>query len=252
MLNLLPPALEALGLPAIAAFSRIGGCFLVLPGLSSGRVPAMVRVLAVLGLTVAVVPSLPIEAARVPDVATLLRLVAGETLVGLFFGLAARLYMLALGFIGTTIATVIGYGNIPGIAVTDDEPSAAIGTLVTFGALVLLFQLDFHHQVLRALVASYAAVPPLTAIDTGAMLDDLVAVTAQSFTVALRLGSPFIAYALIANVAIGIVNKLAPQIPVYFVSLPFLIAGGLGLMLLVLPTMLSLFADGFFELAPFR
>ena len=45
--------------------------------------------------------------------------------------------------------------------------------------------------------------------------------------VVIRLGSPFIAYAILVNLAIGFVNKLTPQIPVYFISLPFVIAGGL-------------------------
>ena len=61
-----------LGLPAIAAFCRIGGCFLVLPGFSTGRVPANVRVLVVLGLVVALVPALGIGSLQVPDGFTLL------------------------------------------------------------------------------------------------------------------------------------------------------------------------------------
>jgi len=62
----------------------------------------------------------------------------------------------------------------------------------------------------------------------------------------LRLGSPFIAYAILVNIGTGLVNKLAPQIPVYFISLPFVIAGALILMYLSIGNMLSLFADGFY------
>lgn len=252
LLAALPPEMARFGLLALAAFCRIGGCFLVLPGLSSGRVPATVRALAALGLTVALVPSLGMQEIAVPDGFALARLVAGETLVGLFFGLVARFYLLALGFAAQALATTIGFSAVPGISVTDDEPSAALGTLVTFSALVVLFQLDFHHLVLRALVASYDAVPPMAAIRTGAALNDLLAALVASFLVALRLVSPFVAYALVANLAIGIVNKLAPQIPVYFVSLPFLIAGGLALFHLFVPAMLILFADGFATLPAFR
>ena len=45
--------------------------------------------------------------------------------------------------------------------------------------------------------------------------------------------------------AIGFINKLVPQIPVYFISQPFTIAGGLVLLYLGAGTLLSLFADGF-------
>jgi flagellar biosynthetic protein FliR len=64
----------------------------------------------------------------------------------------------------------------------------------------------------------------------------------------LRLGSPFVAYAVLINLAIGFVNKLTPQIPVYFISLPFVIAGGLILVYFGIVPLLRLFADGFVPL----
>ena len=70
----------------------------------------------------------------------------------------------------------------------------------------------------------------------------------ESFMVMIRLGSPFIAYAILVNLAIGFINKLTPQIPVYFISLPFVIAGGLHHPLFrASRRMLSLFADGFVD-----
>lgn len=61
----------------------------------------------------------------------------------------------------------------------------------------------------------------------------------------LRLASPFIIYGLLFNVAIGMVNKLAPQIPIYFISQPYLIMGGMFLLYLGIAAMLRLFGDGF-------
>ena len=64
----------------------------------------------------------------------------------------------------------------------------------------------------------------------------------------LRLGSPFVAYALLVNLTIGFVNKLTPQIPVYFISQPLIIGGGIVLFYLGVATMLSLFTDSFVDL----
>ena len=47
------------------------------------------------------------------------------------------------------------------------------------------------------------------------------------------------------NLAIGLLNKLTPQIPIYFISLPFVITGGLILTYFGITTFLSLMADGF-------
>jgi flagellar biosynthetic protein FliR len=67
----------------------------------------------------------------------------------------------------------------------------------------------------------------------------------QTVLIMLRLASPFIIYGLLFNVAIGMVNRLAPQVPIYFISQPYLIMGGLFLFYLGVAAMLRLFADGF-------
>jgi flagellar biosynthetic protein FliR len=61
----------------------------------------------------------------------------------------------------------------------------------------------------------------------------------------LRLASPFILYGLVFNVSVGLINKLAPQIPIYFVSLPFIITGGLLLLYFGISSLLEIFANGF-------
>jgi flagellar biosynthetic protein FliR len=109
----------------------------------------------------------------------------------------------------------------------------------------VLFLLDFHLEVVRALVASYIVEPPGRLFDPQAALVDVTDTISQSFYVALRLGSPFVAYAILVNLATGLVNKLTPQIPVYFISLPFVITGGLILMYFAVGNFLGLFADSF-------
>jgi flagellar biosynthetic protein FliR len=76
-------------------------------------------------------------------------------------------------------------------------------------------------------------------------LTDMVDVLSEAFLVMVQLGSPFIAYGIIVNLAIGFVNKLTPQIPIYFISLPFVLAGGILLLYLGIGPLLRLFADGF-------
>jgi flagellar biosynthetic protein FliR len=62
----------------------------------------------------------------------------------------------------------------------------------------------------------------------------------------LRLASPFILYGLLFNVVVGLINKLAPQIPLYFISTPFALAGGILLIYFGIAAILDQFADGFF------
>ena len=66
-----------------------------------------------------------------------------------------------------------------------------------------------------------------------------------TFILALQISSPFIVYALIINLMVGIANKLMPQIPVYFISMPFVLAGGLLLLYFTVGEALRLFIAGF-------
>ena len=153
--------------------------------------------------------------------------IASELLIGVLIGMLARLYMLSLQFIGAAIAMLIGYGGTSGPGVEDGEPQAALGAIISFSALLLLFVFDFHHEIIRALVTSYEVAPLDVLFNPQAALVDVTDTLSESFMVVLRLGSPFIAYSLLVNLTIGFVNKLVPQIPVYFISLPFVIGVGL-------------------------
>ena len=232
---------------AFIAFCRVGGCFMLMPGLASVRVPVQIRLFVAVAATFALLihmwdAILPFVRQR-PD--ALFLMIVSETLIGALIGLMARLYMLALQFMGSAIAMSIGYGGQMGPGIEESEPQAALAGILSFSALLLLFVLDFHHEIVKALVGSYRLVPVNALFDPRTALVDVTDTLSESFFVVLRLGSPFIAYALLVNIAVGFVNKLTPQIPVYFISLPFVIAGGLILIYFGVPVFLSLFADGF-------
>jgi flagellar biosynthetic protein FliR len=242
--------LEGVVLAAFLAFCRIGGCFLLMPGLSSIRVPVQVRLFVALsasgGLLVHLWDQIFPFVDRRPQV--LLPMVVSELLVGALIGLMARLYVLALEFIGASIAMLIGYGGTSGPGIENGEPQAALGAIISFSALLLLFVFDFHHEIIRALVASYRVAPLDVFFNPQAALVDVADTISEAFFLVLRLGSPFVAYALLVNLTIGFVNKLVPQIPVYFISLPFVIAAGLIIFYFASGTLLSLFADGFADI----
>jgi flagellar biosynthetic protein FliR len=232
---------------AFLAFCRIGACFMLMPGLSSARVPMQVRLFVAIAATGALLAHLWDQlmpfASR--DPALLGPMIVSELLTGSLIGLLARLYLLALAFIGSAIAMLVGYGGMTGPGIENGDPQAPLGEIISFSALMLLFVFDFHHQIVEALVRSYEFAPVNVFFNPRGALVNVGDTIGDSFLIALRLGSPFVAYAILVNLTVGFVNKLTPQIPVYFISLPMVIAGGLILFYFAIATMLSLFADGF-------
>jgi flagellar biosynthetic protein FliR len=122
---------------------------------------------------------------------------------------------------------------------------SALTAFMSFSALLILFILDFHHLVITALLGSYDIMPLEQFPSVRLLLVNLVDVLRESFIVALRLGSPFIGFAIIVNLTVGLLNKLAVQIPIYFISLPFVLALGLTILYFAAPYLLSQFGQSF-------
>ncbi len=231
-------------------FCRIGGCLMLMPGFSSTRIPLQVRLFLTMAVTLALSPLLlpTINAVLLPQAATpplVLGLIFSETFVGALIGLIGRLFFMALQFMATAAAQFAGFSPMGGTPIEDPEPVPVLATFFTLTATVLLFATDQHWEILRALVQSYSVIPLNEPVATQAGLARLGDAFSSTFLLALQISSPFIVYALIINLMVGIANKLVPQIPVYFISMPFVLAGALLLLYFTIGEALSLFISGF-------
>lgn len=230
------------------AFCRIGGCVMVMPGFSSARLPMQIRLFLALALSLALLPLfwdiLYPPASAAPEV--YLVTIFSETLTGVIFGLVARIYVLGIQFAGSAIGMAISFNSTPSGDIFEDSSDNQLTSLLATGALLILFVLDFHHYMIRELAESYRNIPVGSLIGAQRSLISLTDTLSAAFMIMLRLASPFILYGLLFNVVVGLINKLAPQIPLYFISTPFALAGGILLIYFGIAAMLDQFADGFF------
>ncbi len=238
---------------AFVVFLRVGAMLAILPAFGEQSVPARVRLGVGLAFTLIVLPGvaagLPAPTA-LPEV--LLGLVLGEVATGLAFGIFLRLFVLALQTAGTIAAQSTSlsqlFGGGPG-----GEPSPAIGHLLVTAGLALAALLGLHVQAAAYMIESYALVPAGTILDPGMLLEAGLAEVARCFALAFSLAAPFVAAALLYNVTLGAINRAMPALMVTFIGAPALTFGGLALLLVAAPVMLSLWATAFqgFMAAPF-
>lgn len=205
---------------------------MLMPGFSSSRIPVHVRLFVAFSVTLALTPLLAGEIAKVlaeDTPALLIRLFVSETLIGALIGLLARILFGALETLASVIAMSIGLTSVLVGPMEENEPLPAIAMLVMLAATILVFVTNLHWEVLRGIVASYSVLPVSGLFDTRFDLVQVAGCLTKSFFVCLQISSPFIVYALITNMAIGLASKLVPQIPIYFITVPAVIAGGLAL-----------------------
>jgi flagellar biosynthetic protein FliR len=229
-------------------FCRLGACLMIMPGVSSLRVPVQVRLFLALALSASLVPLVPAEIRGIVadgDQTRFILLAVTEVLTGALFGVLGRLYYAALQFAAIAMANFSGLGQLSGSMVNDAEPMPELALLVMVSATLLLFVMNLHWEIIAALVASYRMLPVTAIFDTGFALDSMLVTFNDAFMTALRVTSPFVVYAVLINVAIGVANRLQPSIPVFFVSMPLVILGGMLLLYFTLPEMLLLFETHF-------
>lgn len=229
-------------------FCRVGSCLMLLPGYSSASIPAQIRLFLAFAVSLAISPALlpgitPVVLGAGDDVR--LQMIATEVLNGLLIGLLGRIFMIALQFSGTFVANAIGMGQALGVPIDESEPAPAVVSLITLTATVLVFSLNLHAEILRALVSSYTAMPVEMGFSARSGLASLTDNLDETFLLCLRIASPFVIYAVIVNLAIGLANKMTPQIPIYFISLPFVLAGGLILLGFSIGDFLTIFLENF-------
>jgi flagellar biosynthesis protein FliR len=254
MTGALAALLDAAGAAAPVAFIvflRVGAVMALVPAFGEMVVPARVRLVLALAFTAVVAPAVagPVGAvaawmgdgASPPRGASDAILLLGtEAMTGLAIGIGFRLFVLALMTAGTIIAQATSLAQLFGSAGV--EPMPAVGHLLVIAGLALATMNGLHVAVARALIASYAAVPPGGGLAAADLQVWGIAHIARAFALAFRLAAPFLIASLLYNVAMGVINRAMPHLSVAFVGAPPITLGALGLMLLSLPFGLTVWA----------
>jgi flagellar biosynthetic protein FliR len=231
--------LPALAFQAALVFCRVGACAMVLPGLGEQDVPPQLR----LGLGLSLVPVLlPVLAPSLPAppdaAAEALRLVALEVAVGLWLGWLARLVVLALGIAGQMLAFLLGLSSVLFQDPTMGGQTAITSRFFALAAVALVLSTGLYALPLRALAESYALLPAGAPLAAGPAAEAVVAMTSESFALALRLAAPFVLLSLVLQAATGLLSRIVPQVQAFVIIAPAQVLGGLLLLALVLPALL--------------
>lgn len=236
----------------LLVFARVAGAVMLLPGFSDEDMPVMVRLAVALALTVLLAPVLgplaPLPAAPLD----LVRLLAAETVTGLWLGFLAQALALALPAAGDLAAGALGLSNV---LQPDSELGAGASAVATalrhaIPALVLVTNLDA--PVLEALRNSYDLIP-VGQVLPAPSLRTVLPIVARSFALTVRLAAPFLLAGLVWSGLLGLAARLVPRLQVYFAAMPGQVAAGILLLAGLAPMLLAFWtramSDGFIALA---
>lgn len=226
----------------LLVFTRLGAAIMAMPGLGGTVTPVQTRLIMILAITLLVVPLvaklLPGMPGNIPDLVLLL---VQEVLIGAFLGLSAQAMMTALNLAGTFMAMQSSLANV----FINDPISQQQGNLLPsfFAnvALVMIFITDSHHLMLNAVFASYELFRPGATLPTGDFAEALTHTVGRSFALGVQLAGPVVIFGLVFNGGLAVINRLMPQMQVFFVALPLQVMGGLAMVMITLPLLMAWF-----------
>ncbi|MGK2257434.1 MAG: flagellar biosynthetic protein FliR, partial [Brevundimonas sp.] len=102
---------------------------------------------------------------------------------------------------------------------------------------------DTHHLFIAGMVGSYKLIAPAQPL----MMNDFTAMAVRtvgdSFLLGVQLSAPVLVFALIFNLASGLVARVMPSFQVYFAAAPLSVILGLSIFALSLGALGTVFID---------
>lgn len=240
------PALSGTIIVYLLVFARTGAMVMLLPAIGEKSVPARVRLLLALAISLALTP---IVAGAYPQQApssalTLGFLVLQEVTAGVLVGTMARIIMSSLSVAGYLIATQMGLSYAQMVDPTSHgEQGAAVGNFMSLLAIVLIFATNLHHLAIGAIAGSYHLIPPGTALPTADLAELTIRLVCGSFALGFQLAAPFLVFGFAVNAAFGVLARMMPQLQIFFVVMPVNALIGFLLFVLLIGSMTTLFLD---------
>ncbi len=225
---------------------RLGTAMMYFPALGGTRVTPRTRLSIALAVSFLLLPILaPVLPPPPNDAVQLILVIGSEAIIGLYFGLTLQLLMSALDLAGNYMGYSVGLTNALISDPVTEQQSQLISGILNLAAVTLILITNAHHVMLAAVVDSYTIFKPGAPLMMGDFANQMVTTLSASLATSLKLVAPLLVFSIVFNAALGLLNRLVPQMQVFFVGMPIQILGGLALLALCLPVILMWFLGYF-------
>jgi flagellar biosynthetic protein FliR len=203
----------------LLASVRAAAWLVVCPPFNSRVIPAPVKALLALAVSLPLVPKL---AGQVPalEAGALLVSSVEQVVVGAGLGFVTAVFFAAIQAAGDLIDTFGGFSLSFAFDPMSASQSSVFGRFYNLIAVTLLFITNGHQMVLRGFLHSYTTLP----LDGTLSLSRLGAVISHGlpamFLAALQIAGPLIAVLFLTDVAFGLLNRVAPALNAFALGFP--------------------------------
>lgn len=223
----------------LAAFvfplARILALLATMPPFNNAALPQRIRLIVGLAITFAVAPALPPMPAIPAGSWAGLLILAQQIVIGVMMGFTMRLAFAAIDLAGDLIGLQMGLSFARFYDPQSSGQTAVLGEFLGILTILIFLALNGHLLSISVLVESFRLLPvaaaPIAVKGAGALLSW----AGILFSAGVLLSLPMMAALLIANIAMGVLARVAPQLNLFAVGFPVTIVSGFIVLLISLP-----------------
>jgi len=234
-------------LPAFAlVLTRLSGIALGAPVYSASAVPARVKIGLVVLISLVVFPVVRPTMTHVPDtlVGTVLGAM-GELMIGLAIGLGVNLLFAGLQLAAHAAAQQMGLGLARVFNPAIEGETDVLSQFYLLAGLALLLAMNGHQLVIRGVLDSFKALPPMTLTLRPELLYVLRGLLAGSYILALKVAVPTVLILFLVSLMMGFLGRTVPQINILVVGFPLRVGVGLAALVVSFGASMVVFSDGY-------
>jgi flagellar biosynthesis protein FliR len=204
----------------------------------SGFAPTPVRVGFIVLIALVLMPVVALPPTLTPAVITMLTL--RETLIGFALSLSVRLVIAGAEMAGQLAGFQLGFSYA---SLVDPQSGARNSVMSAFYGMVTLFiffGIDGHHEMLRALAASYDAMPiGAWHVETSTIAGLVARMLGFVLVMGVQLAAPVILVLLVVELVLGMMSRAMPALNLMVSGAPIRLLIGLVAVLATLQTIPS-------------
>ena len=191
---------------------RLTGIMIFAPFFGSVVIPTRVKAVLVLALTALLYPMV---SRHIPTmtISQWPMMVFSELLIGVAFGVVTNIVFDGVQMAGQVLSVQMGYSLVNILDPQTQVESTVVATFHQTIAMLIFLRLNVHFWILRALAHSFEYLPPATGHFGAAFTSEVVYGGAAVFSIGIQIAAPVLSATLLADIALGLLGKASPQLP---------------------------------------
>jgi flagellar biosynthesis protein FliR len=221
----------------LLATVRTSAWLMVCPPFNTRLIPSMAKAILAFALALPMVPKLTAGAPPL-DVASILASTVEQVVIGLALGFVTQLCFAAIQAAGDMIDMFGGFSAAQAFDPLSAAHSSVFGRFYNLIAVTLLFATNAYQLVVRGFLHSFTTLPLDGAFSLSNLERLLTHGLPEMLLSAMQIAGPLIAVLFLTDVALGLLNRVAPALNAFALGFPlkiFMVLTLAGTAIMVLP-----------------